>query len=163
MNAQLQTQREWHAHYQAIRSRIFKAGIVRPAKIQTDANVVEAPPSAPPVPVVPIVMIPPPPPPGSASDMAKRFAKWQIPSMKPRTRLICLAVCERTQTKWPDFISPSRGAHIVYKRQRLMFALRWGTKLSLPQIGRLLGGRDHTTILYGVKEHAARRFAERGR
>ena len=158
MNTQLQTQREWHAHYQAIRSRILKAGISRPAQIQTDIKI-----TAPPTPVVPIVMIPPPPPPGSVSDMAKRFAKWQIPSMNPRTRLICLAVCERTQTKWPDFISPSRAATIVQKRQRLMFALRWGTKLSLPQIGRLLGGRDHTTILHGVNKHATRRMAERGR
>lgn len=45
---------------------------------------------------------------------------------------------------------PSRAQHIVAARQAVMLALRKRTRLSLAEIGRLLGGRDHTTVLYGI-------------
>jgi hypothetical protein len=32
--------------------------------------------------------------------------------------------------------------------------------LSLPALGRIFGGRDHTTILHGIRAHAARQSAE---
>ena len=37
--------------------------------------------------------------------------------------------------------------------------MREETDASLPQIGRALGGRDHTTVLYGLKCHAERMAA----
>jgi chromosomal replication initiator protein len=33
-----------------------------------------------------------------------------------------------------------------------MFLIREETDASLPQIGRILGGRDHTTILHGCEK-----------
>jgi chromosomal replication initiator protein len=38
---------------------------------------------------------------------------------------------------------------VARPRQILMYLSRQMTKASLPHIGRYLGGRDHTTILYG--------------
>jgi chromosomal replication initiator protein len=35
-----------------------------------------------------------------------------------------------------------------------MYLLREEAKLSLPQIGNMLGGRDHTTIMYGCEKVA---------
>lgn len=47
-----------------------------------------------------------------------------------------------------------RSQTIVRPRQIAMYLLREETDASLPQIGALLGGRDHTTVLYGC-EHIA--------
>lgn len=42
-----------------------------------------------------------------------------------------------------------RSKHIVWPRQILMYLLRFELKLPLEEVGRLLGGRDHTTIMHG--------------
>lgn len=41
-------------------------------------------------------------------------------------------------------------------RDECFYELRMQTKLSLPQIGRLVGGRDHSSVFWGIKRHAAR-------
>lgn len=41
-------------------------------------------------------------------------------------------------------------------RQEAMWEIRQRTALSLPQIGRLFGLKDHTTILHGVRAHEKR-------
>ena len=43
----------------------------------------------------------------------------------------------------------SRSRAIVRPRQIAMYLIRQETGASLPQIGAVLGGRDHTTVLYG--------------
>jgi chromosomal replication initiator protein len=43
----------------------------------------------------------------------------------------------------------SRARAISVPRQLAMFLIRQETDTSLPQIGQLLGGRDHTTVLHG--------------
>lgn len=53
-----------------------------------------------------------------------------------------------------QLISKSRSRHIAFPRQVAMYLLREDAKLSLPQIGALLGGRDHTTIMYGAEKIA---------
>jgi chromosomal replication initiator protein len=40
-----------------------------------------------------------------------------------------------------------------------MWLLKSMTSLSLPQIGRALGGRDHTTVMHGVRKHESRMLA----
>jgi chromosomal replication initiator protein len=52
------------------------------------------------------------------------------------------------------FAGKSRSRTIARPRQVAMYLLREETGASLPQIGALLGGRDHTTVLYGC-EHIA--------
>lgn len=51
----------------------------------------------------------------------------------------------------------SRTAHLVRARQEAFYRL-YGecAHLSMPAIGRFMGGRDHTTVLHGIKEHARR-------
>ncbi len=47
--------------------------------------------------------------------------------------------------------SPRRSRRIAFPRQIAMYLIREETDSSLPQIGAQLGGRDHTTILYGYE------------
>lgn len=48
-----------------------------------------------------------------------------------------------------------RNARLALQRQILMYLMREETGASLPQIGQALGGRDHTTIIYGCEKIAA--------
>ena len=47
--------------------------------------------------------------------------------------------------------SPTRRRHVVLARQISMFLVKQFTDQSLKAIGRLFGGRDHTTVLYSIK------------
>ena len=52
----------------------------------------------------------------------------------------------------PDLLGQNRSAKIAIPRQMVMYILREFNEISLPQIGEMLGGRDHTTIMYGIKK-----------
>jgi chromosomal replication initiator protein len=47
-----------------------------------------------------------------------------------------------------------RSREVALPRQIAMYLLREEAKISLPQIGMTLGGRDHTTVLYGCEKVA---------
>jgi chromosomal replication initiator protein len=47
-----------------------------------------------------------------------------------------------------------RSRQVAIPRQIVMYLLREEAKLSLPQIGNILGGRDHTTVMYGCEKVA---------
>jgi chromosomal replication initiator protein len=51
-----------------------------------------------------------------------------------------------------DLTGPSRGRHLVMARQIGMYLCRELTSMSLPQIGREFGGRDHTTVMYADRK-----------
>jgi len=49
-----------------------------------------------------------------------------------------------------------RKRHTAWPRQMAMLLTRNLTKLSMPEIGRRFGGRDHTTVLYACRAVPAR-------
>ncbi len=51
-----------------------------------------------------------------------------------------------------DLIGRQRKREIVMPRQIAMFLMREATDSSLVDIGRALGGRDHTTVLHGIEK-----------
>jgi chromosomal replication initiator protein len=51
----------------------------------------------------------------------------------------------------PEIVSASRSRELVQPRQVAMYLIRQETDASLPEIGGLLGGRDHTTVIHGVE------------
>ena len=55
-----------------------------------------------------------------------------------------------------DIKSPRRHHSLVLARQEAFYRARHETALSLPQIGMLMGNKDHTTVLHGVKAHTKR-------
>jgi len=50
-----------------------------------------------------------------------------------------------------DLVSASRNKELVQPRQVAMYLIRQETDASLPEIGGLLGGRDHTTVIHGIE------------
>ena len=46
-------------------------------------------------------------------------------------------------------LSKERSREVALPRQIAMYLMREETSTSLPKIGEILGGRDHTTVMYG--------------
>ncbi|WP_224816478.1 chromosomal replication initiator protein DnaA [Hasllibacter sp. MH4015] len=60
--------------------------------------------------------------------------------------------CEYYKLRQVDMISQNRQRAIARPRQMAMYLCKRLTQRSLPEIGKKFGGRDHTTILYGVRK-----------
>ncbi|MBO5666937.1 MAG: chromosomal replication initiator protein DnaA, partial [Firmicutes bacterium] len=63
-------------------------------------------------------------------------------------------VAKHFNVKLADFDSSKRSRNIAYPRQIAMYLCREITGLSLPKIGELFGGRDHTPVLHGCEKIA---------
>lgn len=61
-------------------------------------------------------------------------------------------VAEHYNIRLSDMIGPKRVRTIARPRQIAMYLAKQLTPRSLPEIGRRFGGRDHTTIMHGVKK-----------
>lgn len=61
-------------------------------------------------------------------------------------------VAEHYNVRLADLIGPKRVRTIARPRQIAMYLAKQLTPRSLPEIGRRFGGRDHTTIMHGVKK-----------
>jgi chromosomal replication initiator protein len=66
-------------------------------------------------------------------------------------------VADFYKIKIADMYSKKRPANIARPRQIAMFLAKELTQKSLPEIGELFGGRDHTTVLHAVRKIAAER------
>ena len=71
---------------------------------------------------------------------------------QPTVHDIIKTVCQRYGVTRMDFLSHRRTASIVRPRQVGYYLAKNLTLLSLPAIGRLFNGRDHTTILSGIRK-----------
>lgn len=61
-------------------------------------------------------------------------------------------VAEFYQMRVDDFKAKKRTRNIAYPRQIAMYLCRELTDLSLPKIGELFGGRDHTTVIHACEK-----------
>ncbi|MCL4187780.1 MAG: chromosomal replication initiator protein DnaA [Rhodobacteraceae bacterium] len=60
-------------------------------------------------------------------------------------------VAEHYNVRFADLIGPKRVRTLARPRQVAMYLCKELTSRSLPEIGRRFGGRDHTTIMHGVR------------
>jgi chromosomal replication initiator protein len=91
--------------------------------------------------------------------LTAELAETALGQLQPqRSRLtenqILEAVADHFGVEVAAFEGKSRSQAIARPRQVAMYLLRKETGASLPQIGALLGGRDHTTVLYGCERIA---------
>jgi chromosomal replication initiator protein len=61
-------------------------------------------------------------------------------------------VAKEWQTSVEALLGRDRSQKIAQPRQVAMYLLRKETDASLPQIGEVLGGRDHTTVMYAIEK-----------
>ncbi|WP_371224971.1 chromosomal replication initiator protein DnaA [Roseovarius sp. 2305UL8-3] len=60
-------------------------------------------------------------------------------------------VAEHYNIRLSEMIGPKRVRNFARPRQVAMYLCKQMTSRSLPEIGRRFGGRDHTTVMHGVK------------
>ena len=60
------------------------------------------------------------------------------------------SMCEKLGVSYDAVCGSGRSRTLVRSRQVMMSALKIATKLSLSEIGRLVGDRDHATVLYAI-------------
>ena len=64
-------------------------------------------------------------------------------------------VAKEWQTSSEALLGRDRSQKVAQPRQVAMYLLRKETNASLPQIGEILGGRDHTTVMYAIEKVAS--------
>jgi chromosomal replication initiator protein len=74
------------------------------------------------------------------------------PYRKTSPQTILKSVAEFYNIALNDLIKRSRKKEVVRPRQVAMFLLREETKLSFPEIGQKLGGRDHSTVIHAFEK-----------
>jgi chromosomal replication initiator protein len=84
--------------------------------------------------------------------MAQQVLKYLIPGTERRITMesVLRAVAEQFQLQPAQLKQKSNARLISYPRQIAMYLIKELTQSSLPEIGRMFGGKHHTTVLHSV-------------
>ncbi|WP_038130443.1 chromosomal replication initiator protein DnaA [Thioclava indica] len=87
-------------------------------------------------------------------DLAQECLKDQLRQSERKVTVeeILRKVAEHYNIRLSDLVGPKRLRAIARPRQVAMFLSKSLTTRSLPDIGRRFGGRDHTTIMHGIRK-----------
>lgn len=80
----------------------------------------------------------------------------QAVSQREVWRTIVLEVAQKHRLTLDQLRGQRRSPEYVLARHEVCYRLYTETGMSLPAIGSKLGGRDHTTILHGIRKHCQR-------
>jgi chromosomal replication initiator protein len=94
----------------------------------------------------------------SGSVLTPELVEVALADLLPQKRnvhpsKILEAVAAQAEINIDELLGQNRSAKIAIPRQMAMYILD-KVNISSPQIGELLGGRDHSTVLYGIKKVA---------
>ena len=97
----------------------------------------------------------------SGSPLSRELAESALADLLPKPGVLTAErILEVVAAQFGVALDRMRGRErsqeVVLPRQVAMYLLRHETGASLPQIGEVLGGRDHTTVMYGVDRIADR-------
>ena len=92
--------------------------------------------------------------------MTRELVESTLTDLQTRTTAmtpdrIIAAVADHFGVDEDRLLSTDRSRQVALPRQVAMFLIRQGTDASLPKIGEVLGGRDHTTVMYGLDKIAS--------
>lgn len=84
----------------------------------------------------------------------EKLVDYALADLMPETReiepvQILTTIAQEYGITMDELLSHNRSQRVAFPRQVAMYILREESELSLPKIGELLGGRDHTTVMYG--------------
>src|ERR1700732_3238438 len=84
--------------------------------------------------------------------MAQQVLKYLIPNQERRITMesVLLAVADKFQLQPSQIKQKTNARNIAYPRQIAMYLIKELTQSSLPEIGRMFGGKHHTTVLHSV-------------
>jgi chromosomal replication initiator protein len=119
------------------RSKAFKAKIAEAASRLNDLKTIAALEALPPIP-----------------NEAMREA-CELPANNrfgPRIEIIVNAVADHFGVSYIDIMSERRGSKIVLPRHIAMYLAKTLTLRSFPEIGRRIGDRDHTVVLFAQRK-----------
>jgi chromosomal replication initiator protein len=71
------------------------------------------------------------------------------PRQQVTPKKVLSRVAQHYQIKVPDLTGARRLRAVTLPRQVVMYLLRKELSLPLNEVGRILGGRDHTTVIHG--------------
>ncbi len=76
-----------------------------------------------------------------------------------RFNQICRRICRALKVNKEELLSDRRHKEIAFARQAIFYWATRRTRLSHPEIGRRMGGKDHTTVLHGSRVYPKKRAA----
>jgi len=87
-------------------------------------------------------------------NMAQQVLKYLIPGGERRINMdaVLRAVAEKFQLQPAQLKQKTNAQQIAYPRQIAMYLIKELTHSSLPEIGRMFGGKHHTTVLHSVQK-----------
>ena len=90
-----------------------------------------------------------------AKSLLEQKGEWDKKLTRIDPEKILQAVANRFNLKTPLLKGPKRNKPLAFPRQIIMYLLKTDCGYPYMEIGRVLGGRDHTTIMYGVEKISA--------
>jgi len=141
----MRTLEELHAHYKAVRARLDN-----PVKKEPAVRLIYPEPEPAPYPdPLDIVQV--------VEDVVEALPEEPISALPAVTetpsKKILSEVAEKYGMPPTVFRSKSRDATYVLCRQEASYRLKYELNFSLSQIGRLMGHRDHTTVLHAIRRY----------
>ena len=102
------------------------------------------------------VKLPPPPPPAGPDALTKQLMRLpRSVFARPQWKMIARQVCAKHGVDFDEVCSDRRIKRLVLIRHEIFYRLKVDLQMSYPQIAEKFN-KDHTTILHGVRKHAAR-------
>lgn len=90
---------------------------------------------------------------GAAVDMAVANRLLADTLQKSKTPMAMVrSMCEKMGVSYEAVCGKGRSRALVLARQTMMAVLKGATNLSLTEIGRVCGDRDHATVLYAISQ-----------
>jgi hypothetical protein len=157
MTPNLQTLDAQVRHYGAIRHRLFNQS---PPKTKRRRHRTVNVPSSTPAPVEAVLL------PVIVKAARHHVRDWIVVTEKPKweppsgaAKDIFTEICLRRGVHPRDVMGRTRPRKLVACRAKIYVRLKRDLGWCLPQIGKFLGGRDHTTVLHAIKQWEAGRYA----
>lgn len=145
------------AHYAAVRARLTRAAI-DPPKLTKPHFVILRRYVQPPMSDAEAAMYEHSYLSGLARSIARHERQMKTSTGEPTLLALLSETAEKYGLTMPELIAARRDKRSVNARHEYMWRAKKETSRSLVQIGKTCGGRDHTTVLHGIRVYQETHF-----